>query len=172
MGLRGLRRRRLNGTGTTNSFNFPLLGKFTLTVSHQRFLQVAPIFATMKLQLALCFLPACLAAVMPKGQTETRDLLRRYSSCAAAGTFPDCPQPHSSCPGGECVPFQGPHIGFWCCVGTLRVCWLLIAADSLAALSRNAYEGGAEQEERTGREACQIARHFRGWCRQQALRQV
>ncbi|KAK0632652.1 hypothetical protein B0T14DRAFT_550121 [Immersiella caudata] len=61
---------------------------------------------------------AVTAAALPSASGSdhhARSILAPRDNCAAAG--PGCTgvKWDPDCPGGHCVPFQGPHIGFWCC---------------------------------------------------------
>ena len=68
-----------------------------------------------------CLLAISAAALpnAPAGDFHPRSLLVPRDKCSAAG--PQCTGEKwwPDCPGGYCMPFQGPHIGFWCCVSYL-----------------------------------------------------
>ncbi|KAK3389140.1 hypothetical protein B0H63DRAFT_463056 [Podospora didyma] len=71
----------------------------------------------MQLKYTIYSLFALTATALPHatGELPTRGILAPRDQCAAAG--PECTGEKWSpdCPGGYCMPFQGPHIGFWCC---------------------------------------------------------
>jgi hypothetical protein len=96
----------------------------SFTISCQFFVARNSPFQSLDMELKTLFfsLLSVTAAALPSASgSDPRALsvLAPRDQCAAAG--PNCTGEkwNPDCPGGHCVPFQGPHIGFWCCVS----CW-------------------------------------------------